>query len=247
MTITNGILGHCACGYACYAVEFVPEEGSQSLICPQCHRDTWMQLDMAQFLGGRPPQLLLGSPIQSKDIDKNLASLKRCTSTLIKLMNPPPDKEGECRMDIEYRWYRVLDAKYRVGDQDFNQKRCGLAGQVTAALWPIIPAHPGYVRLASWGFDPELAARLQDCFERAPIIAWLFEPNGPFPIADNDQGVGRPAVWAARRPDGSIFMPYDEGSLIDPGTFESEADFFKHLADCLPSIATLMSGNAAGE
>ena len=131
--------------------------------------------------------------------------------------------------------------------KDNGQVDCGLADQATAALWPIIPAHPGYVRLASWGFDPELAARLQDCFERAPIIAWLLEPNGPFPIADNDQGVGRPAVWAARRPDGSIFMPYDEGSLIDPGTFESEADFFKHLADCLPSIATLMSGNAAGE
>ena len=107
--------------------------------------------------------------------------------------------------------------------KDNGQIDCGHADQATAALRPIIPAHPGYVRLTSWGFFDELAPEeLQDCFQRAPIIAWWLGPNGPFPIADNDAGIGRPHVWAVRRPDGSVFLPYDEGSAIDPGTFESE-------------------------
>ena len=132
--------------------------------------------------------------------------------------------------------------------KDNGQIDCGHADQATAALRPIIPAHPGYVRLTSWGFFDELAPEeLQDCFQRAPIIAWWLGPNGPFPIADNDAGIGRPHVWAVRRPDGSVFLPYDEGSAIDPGTFESEAEFFKHVADCLQPMAAPMSRNTAGE
>jgi hypothetical protein len=131
--------------------------------------------------------------------------------------------------------------------KDNGQVDCGLADQATAALWPIIPAHPGYVRLASWGFFDELAPEQpQDYFHRAPIIAWRLEPNGPFPIADNDEGAGRPEMWAVRRLDGSVFLPYDEGSGT-AGTFESEADFFKHVADCLHHMETPMSGHAPGE
>jgi hypothetical protein len=106
-----------------------------------------------------------------------------------------------------------------------------VAGQAIAALWPIIQAHPGYVRLALRGFVEDLDLELLEHFvERAPIIAWRLEPNGPFPIADNDESDSRPEVWAVRRPDGSVFLPRFDDLWIGADTFESEAELFKYLA-----------------
>ena len=149
--------------------------------------------------------------------------------------------DGDYRNLAEVRQLRRVSSPQRgnterliANTKDNGQIDCGHADQATKALWRFIPAHPGYVRLALWvSFDELAPEHPEDLFERAPIIAWRLEPNGPFPITDNDERVGRPTMWAVRRPDGSVFMPYNEAYPIVPATFESEAAFFKDLANWL--------------
>jgi hypothetical protein len=105
-------LGHCACGYCFQAVEIQ----SGCPICPQCDRDTWFQIEILLFLSGF-------SGFQSKDVVEKLPSLDRCTSTLIELLKPPPDKRFDCWVDIAYRWYLMLDVERRVGDEDQMRAR----------------------------------------------------------------------------------------------------------------------------
>jgi hypothetical protein len=116
-------LGHCACGYPFQTLEVLPEDGSQCLICPRCHRDTNRQVKLAAFFSG---------PFQSNNAV--VADLKRSATRIFVKLKPPPDEEPECWFDIYDRLLMMRDVEHPVGDPDQRQTHKDRADKYVAGF-----------------------------------------------------------------------------------------------------------------